>query len=229
MTSNAMNRYADRYSDDDHLDSEMSGSIKSKSKPNSIKMSNSSARISPTPFVRSRPGSGPGSGPGSASASWRRGDADEYSSAQDGEGDNMGFAQLTGRTGNDGNSSKNRGRDVRGGRAGGEIGPDGKPVSFIPRKGGRVRLSIVKGQMVFSDLERSVAGDYVSDQDSDSENDSTQSPTNTIPPETPALSPFLTGRKGPLPDNTARPRFSPRSGRSDKKTTDFLSLDNFID
>ena len=73
------------------------------------------------------------------------------------------------------------------------------------------------------------SGDAASDHDSESENNSVQSPTNTIPPETPALSPFLTGRKGPLPNSDARSRFSPKGGRSDKKSSDFLSLDNYLE
>ena len=162
QTINTQNRYAEQYSeDDDNIDYEVSGSVKSK--PNSVRMSNSnnnSARISPTPFMGT--GTGLESGPGSNSASWRRSEADEYSAPEGGyTGEAVGFAPLSGRASRagsakyDSSSAKHR-REARSGSA--EIGPDGQPISFIPRKGGRVRLSIVKGQMVFSDLERSVAG-----------------------------------------------------------------------
>jgi hypothetical protein len=155
QTLTTQNRYAEQYSEDENLDNEVSRSIKSK--PNSIRMSgnSNSARISPTPFMST----GLESGPGSASASWKRSEADEYSAVEgDYAGDTGGFAPLSGRSSAkyDSSSAKHR-RQARSGSA--EIGPDGQPISFVPRKGGRVRLSIVKGQMVFSDLERSVAGD----------------------------------------------------------------------
>lgn len=91
------------------------------------------------------------------------------------------------------------------------------------------KMRKLRGNIHCIDLERSSvdfnSSDVLSDPWSDSDDGSI---VNTIPPETPALSPMLTGRKGPLP--AMRPRFSPTAGRNSKqKNVDLLCLDNYFD
>ena len=101
--------------------------------------------------------------------------------------------------------------------------------AFGGGSGGVGRMKKSRGNIHCVDLERSsvdfnCSGNIPSEHWSDSDEGSI---VNTIPPETPDLSPLLSGRKGPLP--ATRSRFSP-TGRGDKqKSIDLLCLDNYFD